>query len=383
MKRPIYLLGRFAFCLRRRTPPKVPRTILVLKPGALGDVLMTTPFLRALRSCYPQSRIVYAVGRWSSDVLAHNPHIDQMIVFDDAAVFQIRPRQLLRLLIRLRRLHADLGFVLDKHYRASVFAWLAGVRFRVGFDRRGEGFANNLSVPFGPVRHDVEFNLDLLRVLGHAVQGGSLESYEDDADRAFAEGFLKEHELSGVPLFGVVAGGAENPGQVAYLKRWPQHRYKELLRLIAEQMPQVRVLLFGGPKDAALNAALCTASTTAINVAGRATIRQSIALMRHCCVFITHDTGPMHMAAAAGIPVVTISGPVHPLRHTPQGPQHTFLWKPNLPGALWYDDAGKFPAARSALPCLEAITAAEVLAAAARHRDKHASFHATFSTPHQ
>lgn len=363
MKSVMLFLGKIFFSLKRHAPPRNPQRIVIFKIGAIGDVLMSTPFVRRVRESFPNAKITYVVGNWSAPVLTGSPCIDEIITFDDSILWKKKWSGIFHLLRTMRSLHADLGFVLDRHYFAALFAFFGGIRYRVGFDRSGEGFANNANVVYGPIRHEIEYNLDLLRVLGHQAGDAKMEVFLSDDDTSYAEGVLDEHGLRSKRRIGVMLGGAKNPGQEMLIRRWPIDHYRAFLTIALEKIPNVAVILFGGPADAETNEAVCAMSPGSIfNVAGKASIKQSIALMRRCDVFVTHDSGPMHMAAAAGVPVISIFGPVHPERKAPRGEKNQYLWKPNEEGALC-DNEGKFPKNVSELPCMRAVTPEEVFQA--------------------
>ncbi len=367
MRRFFTIVTKLFFVGKRRSVPKNPRHIAVLKIGAIGDVLMTTPFLHHLRRVFPQAKITFIVGAWSRGVLQNNPNIDSVISFDDAMIWDHRWASIIRLVRRLRQERFDLAFVLDRHFSAALFAWISGMRFRVGFDRNGEGAAHNLVVRYGPVRHEIDYNLDLLRVLGFSVDDTTvMEAFPSEEDRRVADRFAQDHGVAFGRTIGIMAGGASNPGQEMMIRRWPKDHFVELISLLRKRYPNDRIVLFGGPSDATIHDELSAdADSGVVNASGKLSLLQSIALMKYCTAFVTHDSGPMHMAAAAGIPVISIFGPVHPLRKAPKGGKHQFLWKPELPGALC-DEEGKFPRNVTVLPCMDGVSAEMVLAAVAR-----------------
>ena len=363
MKSVMIFFGKIIFLLRRHAPPQNPRRIVIFKIGAIGDVLMSTPFVRRGRESYPDAKITYVVGNWSAPVLAGSPFIDEIIAFDDSILWGKKWSGILQLLRTMRSLHADLGFVLDRHYFAALFAFFGGIRYRVGFDRNGEGFANNTNVPYGPIRHEIEYNLDLLRVLGHQIDDAKMEVFLSKEDITFADRYLEKHHLRTELCIGIMPGGAKNPGQEMLIRRWPLDYYQKFLQRAATDLPNSVFLLFGGPKDRTTNEVLCAElPQRAYNTAGEATIKQSMALMRRCSVFVTHDSGPMHMAAAGGVPVISIFGPVHPERKAPRGKEHRYIWKPDKEGALC-DNEGVFPKSVTELPCMRAVTPEEVFRA--------------------
>lgn len=358
----IFYLGKLFFVFKKREPWGTPQKIVVIKIGAMGDVLMSTPLVRSIKKKFPESKLIYVVGQWSKEILTDNPYIDKIISFDDDIIWKRKISEIINLINIIRREKADLGFILDRHYFASLFGFFCGIKFRVGYDRNGAGFANNANVKYGPVRHEIEYNLDLLgKVQPGEYLDKSMEVFLDSADNNFADDFIKKHGLNNNLLLGVMAGGAQNPGQTMYIRRWPIDHYIELIDRLYDRFSNVNVLLFGGPLDRKINNEIIDkCKTKPVNTAGELTIKQSIALMKKCSLFITHDSGPMHMAAAVGLPVISIFGPVHPKRKAPLGEKHTYIWKPDLPGAL-SDDEGKFPKDAEELDCMRQIYPDEII----------------------
>lgn len=136
--------------------------ILVFKLGAIGDVLMTTPFLRALREKYPDAEIVYYIGEWSSEVLKFNKRISRMEVFDEKPIYKADVKALLALRKRIKKEKFDMAFILEKSKTANLFIWSCGIKERIGFDRNGEGFPNTKNVKYGVVKHEIEYYLELV-----------------------------------------------------------------------------------------------------------------------------------------------------------------------------------------------------------------------------
>ncbi|MBI4092920.1 MAG: glycosyltransferase family 9 protein [Candidatus Kerfeldbacteria bacterium] len=362
MKSVIVSLGKILFLFKKRILRGSPKKILIIRSAGIGDVLMSTPLIRNLKDTFPQAEIVYVVGAWSRGVLEGNPYISKIIDFPDEVIWKKRWFEIGRLIREIRRQRADLGFVLERHFLAGVFAFLCGIKFRIGLDRRGEGFANNRNVTYGPVRHEVEYYLDLLRSVIDRPYNNQLEVFPSDEDRGVARSLLKRFKIDTDRRIGIMVGGAENPGQAAYLKRWPLDHYRSLIRKLITASRDVVIVLFGARSDRPLNEQLITKGNDRVfNAAGDLTVLQSVTLMATCNLFITHDSGPMHMAAASGVPVISIFGPTHPKRYAPLGPHHRYLWKPDRPGALTYDE-GKFPQDLKEVECMRAVTPDEVMA---------------------
>jgi lipopolysaccharide heptosyltransferase II len=307
-----------------------PRSIVVIKPCCLGDVLMTTPFLEVIRRAYPQATITYVVGTWSKVVAEHQPAINRVI---DSGTVGIPGRYSVndyKKLVRvLRKQRFDLAFVLDRSPMLTFLPWLAGVPRRVGPDSLGRGFSltDRVAVSSSPahLQHQAEIYLDLARKLGLTIDHPrmSFETTEEERRAALPPSPMR------VALF---PGGGSNPGMELTAKRWPLERYRELARRLVHEL-SAEVILIGGPDDAALNEQLLEGldapAGEIINLAGKTSIGQLAAQLERCALFIGNDSSPMHLAAAVGIPVIAIFGPTSPQEYGPyplDDPRHIALW---------------------------------------------------------
>jgi len=158
-------LGKLFFSGKMRRIVENPKKILVFRSGAIGDVLMTTPFLKSLRTRYPKAEIVYLVGNWSRSALDNNPSVDRIISFDDSILFKKKIFQLIKFRSKVVAERFDLCFILDKSYLFNIFAYLCRIPSRIGFDRKGEGFANSLSVDYSGAKCESEYYLDLIALV--------------------------------------------------------------------------------------------------------------------------------------------------------------------------------------------------------------------------
>src|SRR5256886_2247000 len=206
-----------------------PRSIVVIKPCCLGDVLMTTPLLEVLRREYPQARIAYMVGSWSKVIAEHQPALIDSVI--DCGQVGIAGRyglkDYLALAKRLRRAHYDLAFVLDRSPMLTLLPWLAGIPRRVGPDSLGRGFSLTDRVPVSSspthLQHQAEVYLDLARAIGLPV----------DAPRMRFEPTAPERQSVSRPSrlrVALFTGGGSNPGMDLTAKRWPLDRFEDLAR---------------------------------------------------------------------------------------------------------------------------------------------------------
>jgi len=307
-----------------REPPADPKTIIVLKPCCLGDVVLATPAIAALKARYPQAEIDVAVGRWSRAVLENNPHIRQLLDSGRVGQGQYGWQDVWGLAGQLRRRSYDLAVTLDRSPVVGLTPWLAGIRHRVGLDSVGRGFAHTLraSVPTAPA-HEAEIYLRCVAAIGGETSGFWTAFYPTEADKrdlpVIEATFVIIHPAGGV-----------NPGMKMLDKRWPVDR----LAALAERFTRrgLPVVLTGVGDDAPLcrEVAAQMTETPPRIMAGELSLGQFGALCQRAALFVGADTGAMHIAAAVGCKTVAIFGPSDPKRYGPFAPPERAiaLWRP-------------------------------------------------------
>ena len=355
-----------------------PRSILIIKPCCLGDVLLATPVIAALRRAFPRARIDFAVGGWSRAMVQNNPHLDGLV--DCGRVGSGRGyswREYLDLARRIRAGRYEACFVLDRSPLISLLSYLGSIQHRVGLDSQGRGFSLTVGVPVLDPKHEAELYLDTVRAVGVVVKEPRLEFYPTEEDRRHVAKMLALSPAEGpalspaeglrtapqAPLVVIHPAGGSNPGMVLSAKRWPPQRFAALAdRLIEERGAQV--LLVGGPGDEPIAAAIKDGMRQEPwDLTGQLTLGQLGALLKQCDLFIGHDTGAMHLAVAVGTPVVAIFGPSDPRMYGPYGENSVALWRdvgcnPCLLHGRWDSTCRRFR-------CIEAITVEEVWEAVA------------------
>jgi lipopolysaccharide heptosyltransferase II len=307
------------------------RSIVVIKPCCLGDVLMTTPLLEVLRRNYPDAHITYVVGTWSKVIAEHHPAVDTVI---DCGTVGIPGRyglsDYLELAARLRRGHFDLAFVLDRSPMLTLLPWLAAIPRRVGPDSLGRGFSLTDRIPVSSspahLQHQADIYLDLARALHLIIDTPRLRFVPTAQERATAN---RSSHLQ----IAIFPGGGSNPGMELTAKRWLPQRYRELVRKLVYEL-DAHVLLIGGQDDVPLTQSLLknldVPEGTVLNLAGKTSFGQLAAQLQVCDLFIGNDSSPMHLAAAVNIPVIAIFGPTSPQEYGPyplDDPRHIALWR--------------------------------------------------------
>lgn len=309
-------------------PRKAYTRVLIVKPCCLGDVVLATPVIAALRKAYPQAQIDFAVGSWSRTVIEHNPHVNRILDTGRVGQGGYGWRDIWRLARQVRAGRYDLSVTLDRSPRVGLAAWLAGVPLRAGLDSAGRGFAHNVRVPVPEVRYEPELYLDVARAVGGAPQRGRSEIeptlFVPTAEEQAAADLLLA--TVNAPLVAVHPGGGSNPGTVLTAKRWPPERFAQVADRLIESHGAT-IVLVGASGDASLTSAVRAAMRhVPLDTTGKLTIGQLAAVYKRCALMIGNDTGTMHLANAVGTPTVALYGPSDPRIYGPYNQKSIALW---------------------------------------------------------
>ncbi|HEY5594472.1 MAG TPA: glycosyltransferase family 9 protein [Nitrospiria bacterium] len=313
--------------------------ILIIKLGAVGDVIHALPVLETLRGRFPQAHIGWAVEEAAAPVLEGNPALSELIRLErkklrGASGFAYFRRWLQSL--RKKRFDA----VLDPHnlFKTGLIAYASGASLRVGFRKFREGnflFMNRWIRPAVRYRHAVEKYLSLLEPLGIQESQWTFRfplawgpQDEDRMDRFWMQqGFGRRGSNQETVV-------AVNPGASWPSKRWMPERYAQVAdRLMKEH--GIRILILWGPGERPLTERIARAMSEKAVIAPETDLKQLMALMKHCRLLIAGDTGPLHIAAALGIPTVSLFWPSDPTRNGPYGRGHAIVRSPVPPATHW------------------------------------------------
>lgn len=318
---------------RSRLPKDfTPQRILVVKLDHLGDVLLATPVFSNLRQAYPNAELHALTGAWSRVVLENHPDVDRVIEYNSPLFCRSgKPTRLWRTVQLYRQLRCqkyDLLVELRGDWRIACFALLRISPKRIA--RAALQIANKLGIAQFSGRHEATRNLDLLKQAGipRPIQTPTFGLTAEG--KAWALNFRKAQGINAEqPLVAI------HPGSPIALKRWVPKRYAELADwLIARKRAQI---LFVGVKDEIpiITEIQAQMQGEAINIGGQTTLPQLASILHMCHVFIGNDSGPMHLAAAVGIPTIGLYGPGAPERFGPVGAQcKTIRRKPECPPCL-------------------------------------------------
>lgn len=290
------------------------REVLVLRLDRIGDLLMSLPALADLRAALPEARIRLAVGRWSQE-LAKSAPVDEILVWSApwagrSAEGSESLGELRRKARGLRSVGLDLAVDLQGDVRASVLLWMSGARARVGYANTGGAYLLTQVVPLDETISWVEQNRRAVAVATAKPVGVSWPDPLTEADRAFVARLFRTLGLEARwPLVGIHPSGGR------LVKQWEVARWREVALSLQRDF-QATVLITGSEADKPLSEALGTGlPARPLDLTGKLTVRETMAVIGALDLFLSPDTGPMHMACAVGTPSVAVFGPSDPRRY--------------------------------------------------------------------
>jgi ADP-heptose:LPS heptosyltransferase len=310
-------------------PDTDPRRVVLILPCCIGDVVLATAALTALRRAYPGAYIAWAVGSWSKPAIEHHDLLDAVIDTGSAALPVKTPGGMLRFVRQLRAGDFDLAVSLVRSPLMSLAVLLTGIPVRAGIDSAGRGFGYTVRAKVDPnvPRHEAEIYLDVIRVLGIDTAGCYANVPVSEADQAAVQGKLHEHGIDGAYLVINPAGG-RNPGMVMDAKRYPPEQIAALANRLAPALGASVVLIGGGGDEALVTAVQDRLDAPAAAFVGALSFGEIAPLAHDARLYIGNDTGLTHLAAAADAKTVMILGPSDPARYAPFAPDALALWKP-------------------------------------------------------
>jgi heptosyltransferase-2/heptosyltransferase-3 len=393
-------------------PPAAIASVLYIKPDHLGDLLLATPALAALRSRFPAARLTALIGPWSAVVLRHNSDVDATLTCPFPGFARMRNVErrterglsqvvlrstlyvlrlvnpyltLLRYAALLRAGRYDLAIVgRDDHWWGAALAMLAGIPLRVGFDVPECRPFLSEALPWDPRAHVTAQGLELVAAAGlETRRQGDKETRRRlspllpfspapllpfspaarfdpaPAELAWAAGWLVEHGLADRRLVMI------HPGTGGPAKLWPAERWAQVADALCED--GTSVVLTGGPGEEGLVAEVAGRMRRApLALAGQTSVGQLAALLRRAALVLGVDSGPLHLAAAQGVPSIHLYGPGDAGRFGPWGDpaRHVVVREP-----LWCSPCGVFSACPRGLrqpECMELIAVTRVVETARR-----------------
>lgn len=302
--------------------PSNPQRILVVQPNWVGDAVMATPALRAIRKLYPDSHISYLLRRYVKPIYSGMPFADKLITYRTGRTKKKAGKgQFIDLAARLRARKFDLAILLTNSFRTALVCKMAGIKRIVGYDRDGRGFL--LSDKLVPYKDRGKFvptpivrsYLGVAQYLGSDARDIRMELFVTESDTRdagqtlAAAGINPDARRPGAPPMVLLNPGA----QYGAAKCWPPEYFAQLGDRLRAELGAT-VLISSAPKERAIvDEVLGSMQHPAIDLARHGlTLGGLKEIVRRSDLLITNDTGPRHIAAAFDVPVITLFGPTHP-----------------------------------------------------------------------
>ncbi len=335
------------------------KRILIVRTDRMGDVILSTPVIKALRDAYPQAYLAMVVKPYTKVIVEGNPNLDEAILYDKdykeknwVAAFGFSRA--------LAKNKFDLAIVLNPSNRSNLIPFLAGIPKRIGYGRK-LGFLLTDRVKdlkYQGKKHEIEYNLDLVRALGIEPRDKNTFMPISPESEIWVEEVFKKENIFPSDKLAVI-----NPAASDNSKMWPQERYAQVADKLSDK--GLKIIILGSPKDQEIaDGVIKNLHCQYINMVGNNNISQAASLLRRSSLFVSSDTGPMHLASSLGIPVIAILGRsqpgLSPLRWGPHNNNSAVIHKDvGCPECLAHN-------CRKGFLCLEAITADDVIRAAER-----------------
>ncbi|OGX29243.1 MAG: lipopolysaccharide heptosyltransferase II [Omnitrophica WOR_2 bacterium RIFCSPHIGHO2_01_FULL_49_10] len=334
--------------------------ILIVRTDRIGDLLLSTPAIKAVREAYPGAHIAVMVQPYVEEIVDGNPYIDEVILYDKdnkhkgffgslGFIFELKGKKF------------DIAIILHPTDRSNLIPFLAGIPERVGYDKKlGFLLTKRLKdTKHLGEKHEIDYNFDVLRAVGIVAKDRTLympikAEYERVIDR-----FMALNDIGSKDVIVAVHPGASCPS-----KRWPAYRFGRVADELMDKY-NVRIVIIGGPSDVKTVKEVGTGMLRSPMILSEEhSLGEVAALLKKCRLLISNDSGPVHIAVAVGTPVVSIFGRLDPglspQRWGPVGPNDIVIHKDvGCEECLAHN-------CKLSFKCLDAITVEDVLSAAER-----------------
>jgi lipopolysaccharide heptosyltransferase II len=318
------------------------QNILIVRTDRIGDVVLTTPTIHALRQALPQARLSILVAPATQDLVKGNPDLNQILLDDRRAMHQ-GLGGFLKLVNEIRRERFDAAIILHTKKRTNLLCFLAGIPLRIGYQNAKWGFLLNHPIEdtrHHGTKHEADYCLDVLKALGLNIKPHPLTLFvpvQPSAEQ-WAQQIFQQQGFSPTDKIFALHPGASDPS-----KQWPAKRFVELVEALSGRYAG-RFILVGADNVKPIAQTICSSTKVPIlNLAGQTTVSQMASLFKRCTMLISNDSGPVHVAAGVGTPVVSIftrnQPGINAQRWKPLGSKSRFITVP-LDNTLSFAKAG-------------------------------------------
>lgn len=303
------------------------KRFLIINPFGIGDVLFTTPVIRALKKEFADCFIGYWCNRRVRPLLESNPKVDKIFDLNRGDLKKIYQQsflsglqQTLKLGWEIKKADFNICFDFSLDYRYSLFAKIIGIRKRIGFNykNRGRFLTDKIDLISYSDKHIVEYYLDLLRFLGIETKERSLELEPSSSALFKAQNMLSARGIEqGDLVVGLAPGAGGSWGKDSSYKHWPALKFAQVADKLIDEL-KAKIIILGDETEQPISEVIINAMAhKPVDLTGKVKLEWLPAIIKNLNLLISNDGGPMHMASALGVKTVSIFGPVDELVYGP------------------------------------------------------------------
>ena len=291
--------------------PEQVKRILIIRLAPLGETVLTTPVIRALRQHFQDAYIAYMVAPTREDLVSANPHLNEVLIYQASVP---------KLIYQIARRKFQMVVILQPTFRLVLHAFLARIPFRIGFETNTGGKKLlSLAVPNDTSQHETQRYLDVVRALGVEVVDDEPEVFVDGVGRVWVDNFFENQNLDdGKPIIGL------NPGAATTYRRWHAANFAVLGDRLHEAYG-AHIVITTGPREGELAAQVAAQMSHSPVLVNQATPMQLASLLQRCNLYISNDTGPMHLSIAVKTPTIALFGASNLIQWAPPWDRHAVV----------------------------------------------------------
>lgn len=297
---------------------------LVVRTDRIGDVLLSTPVLEAIKRKYPKSWVSMIVSPYTKDLLINNPWVDEIITYDQSGA-----NGFFQLVKLLRKKEFDYAILLHPTLRLALILFLSGIKVRIGTGYRAYQFLFNCKIYEHRKtieKHELEYNLSMLAPLGITAKGVVPKIFLSEEEETISNKIFYERKIKKDDLKIVIHTGSGNSSL-----NYPLGKFALLADKLIEGF-SAKIILTGNDKEAKLSEMMSKQMRNKpIDLTGKTNLRELASVLKSSDLLISNSTGPMHMAVALGTPVVALFSPLFvasPRRWGPYGEENEVVMPP-------------------------------------------------------
>ena len=285
--------------------------ILIIRLAPLGETVLTTPVIRALREHFREAHIAYMVAPTREDLVSANPHLNEVLTYQPSVP---------KLIYQIARRKFQMAVILQPTFRLVLHTFLARIPLRIGFETNTGGKRLlSVAVPNNTQQHETQRYLDVVRALGVEITDDEPEVFVDNEGKAWIDNFLKIEKLDdGKPIIGL------NPGAATVYRRWDAANFAVLGDRLHETY-DAHIVITTGPREGELANQVVAQMSHSPVIVNQATPMQLAALLQRCNLYISNDTGPMHLSTAVKTPTIALFGASNLIQWAPPWKKHAVI----------------------------------------------------------